>query len=110
MTAKEIVQRLNPNNSYWEMKEKTLTRLNDTPINANNVYIVFFCMSCDGDDGDDYHVIPYTDLKRDKEGDYLACCPEENVVEYDEFEEYAYGTTIPIELRELFETTKFEEW
>ena len=108
-TAKEYVQGLDPKNSYWEMCSGIVSRLNDTPIHTNNVYMVFYCTSCDGDDGKDYHVIPYTDLKIDKERDYLACCPNENENEVDDLycENYLSGDCVPWELRELFKSTKF---
>ena len=111
-TAKEYIQGLDPQKSYWEMCSGIVSRLNNTPINANNVYMVFWCTSCDGDDGKEYHVIPYTDLKIDKEGDYLACCPNEKGNSSDEAycENYLSGDCIPFELRGIFESAEFASY
>lgn len=100
MTATEYIEKLMPDRSYWLMAAYGLIRLNNVPIEENNVYIVFKCESCDG-----YHSIPLTELKWDRYGRYLACCPEN--AGKNKFEEYICMSVIPNELRELFETTIF---
>ena len=110
MNAKEYIQELDQKNSHWEMCLGIVSRLNNTLINTDNVYMVFWCTSCDGDDGKDYHIIPYTDLKIDKEGDYLACCPNEDEDEEPYCENYLSADCIPVELKKLFESTEFESF
>ena len=117
MEAKEYVKKLEylrgrvkePEKTYWEINHGMITRIriNETPINANNVYIVFRCTKCNGDDDLGYHVIHYKDLKKDKDGDLRACCPKSGRSGYNT------GTCvdcIPPKLQPMFELAEFEPY
>lgn len=103
---KEFLEKLDHKNSYWKMEDGRLIRLNDTPINTDNVYIVFWCVSCDGDDETGYHAVSYKKLKVDQDGDYVACCPNDEVF----YQSYLSADSVPAELEELFLETEFEEY
>ena len=107
MNAKEYVKHLDQKKSYWEIDKGSVTRLNDTPVNADNVYIVFRCVSCEGDNGEHYHAIPYRALKVDSiDGDYLTCCPKEENDGF--FENYLKKDQVPKELKKIFNSTQFK--
>ncbi len=103
---KEFLEKLDHKNSYWKMEDGRLIRLNDTPINTDNVYIVFWCVSCDGDDETGYHAVSYKKLKVDQDGDYVACCPNDEGF----YQSYLSADSVPAELEELFLETEFEEY
>lgn len=102
----EFLEKLDSKNSYWKMEDGRLIRLNDTPINTDNVYIVFWCVSCEGDDETGYHAIPYKKLKVDRDGDYVACCPNDEGF----YQSYLSADCVPEELEELFLETEFEKY
>ena len=107
MEAKEFIQKLDPKNSYWEMRCGIMTQLNRVSINPNNVWVVFWCSFCDGENETEYHAVPYTKLKVDEEGDYVVCCPNNPE---GRLENYVSGDCIPDKQKELFKKTKFEKY
>ena len=102
MKVEEYLKTLDPNYSYWLADGGNTKRLNDIEPTAENLRIVFKCTICSG-----YHVIPYTDLKIDNDGDYLVFCPENKDGHY---ETWIFGCYVPEELKTLFDETEFETY
>ena len=104
MTAREYIKNLNPENSYWEIKEGDLERLNEVQPTAENLYMVFECSRCSSKDETVYHVVPYTKLKLDEYGDYDAFCDNDEK----DYMKWVDANAIPTELKEIFQNTQFE--
>lgn len=105
MKLEEFVKTLDHSKSYWLIDGYSIERLNNVPTTSENLYIVFECEPCSENRAETvYHVIPYTELKVDENGDYVVLC---------EGKEAAYLDTcyvLPDEIQELFDETKFESY
>ena len=74
MTAREFIENLAPENSYWKINEGDLERLNEVAPTAENLYMVFECARCSSGDKNVFHAIPYTALKLDEDGFHNVYC------------------------------------
>ena len=118
MKAQEYAKRLEESFSkkvekgkktYWKIERGIITRIriNDEPINANNVHIVFPCTQCNGDDNSGCHVISYKNLKKERDGNFLPCCPKTGRAEH---KNGICADCIPPKLQAMFEVTEFETY
>ena len=64
------------------------------------------CGTCSAEE-EVYHVIPYTDLKVDEDGDYMVCCKNDKRGEY---ETWIFKDSVPVELQTLFNGINFETY
>lgn len=106
MDIREYVKTLEGTYSYWEIDGGKAFPLNNISPKDTNIYIIFRCMTCGGDNESGYHAIFYRDLKKANNGDYLVCCP--NSKDKYDYETWLDGNYIPTELQGVFNTTKFE--
>ena len=101
MTAREFIENLAPENSYWKINEGDLERLNEVAPTAENLYMVFECARCSSGDKNVFHAIPYTALKLDEDGFHNVYCGGMCV-------DFVDVDAIPTDLQEIFKNTQFE--
>ena len=78
---KELEQVLEQTNSFWLVCDDKLERLDNAELKAGNIFFVTRCRYCEKKElKEAVHLIPLAQVKRDKLGNYIICCPKKESV------------------------------
>lgn len=97
-----------PKKSYWLIESGRVKSLNDVRATAENLWVACRCGKCSSETEDEFHVVPYTELVKDCDGDFLMYCPKEgNTGDENDWIDYISGGVLPPVLEEIFSETTF---
>ena len=108
MRIEDYIKTLDPKKSYWLIEAQEIKPLNDVRATAENLWVVFVCGKCSSEKEREYHAVPYTEIIKDSDGDFLVYCPTEgDTNDPNDWEDYIVRGSLPPVLEEIFSETTF---